>query len=173
VHASVTSAVINTALPVVGVSIEVEPSLGSSGFLPSWFRPSLAAGIRQSLPRELTVPGGSVEFLWTAGNLRLCPLRFSLKSGLIETSLCAQTDLGGLRAQAQDFKQVGQKSIPWFDIGGSACAAVSLTKHAFVSTNVEVIVPYSRRPFELSNGAIVSRAPAVGLLAGLGVGLRF
>jgi hypothetical protein len=173
VRLDVTSAVIDAALPVLGVSVEVEPSLGSSRFIPRWFRPSLAVGLRQSLPTEVTLEGGSVEFLWTAGNLRLCPFRFAVREGVLDIALCAEADLGSLRARAQGFTQVGQRSSPWFDLGGSAYTAVSLTKDLFLSTNVEVIAPFSRRPFALSNGAIVSRAPAVGLLGGLGVGLRF
>ena len=173
VHLDVTSAVIDAALPVLGVSVEIEPSLARSRFIPSWFRPSVALGLRESLPTDVMLQGGSVEFLWTAGNLRLCPFRFSVRDDLLDIALCAETDLGSLRARAQGWKQIGQSSTPWFDAGGSAYAALSLTKALFLSTNVEVIAPFTRRPFGLSNGAVISMAPAVGLLGGVGVGLRF
>jgi hypothetical protein len=71
------------------------------------------------------------------------------------------------------FRQIGEEWIPWFDIGGSTRATVLLTRHVFVSMNLEGIVPYSRRAFGLSDGTLVSRAPAIGVLGGLGVGLRF
>ncbi|MDB5216108.1 MAG: hypothetical protein JWO86_4035 [Myxococcaceae bacterium] len=173
VHVDVTSAVIDAALPVLGVSVAIEPPLGRSRFIPSWLRPSVAMGLRQSLPTEVMLQGGSVEFLWTAGNLRLCPFRFSVRDDLLDVALCGETDVGSLRARAQGWTQTGQSSTPWFDAGGSVYAAFSLTKALFLSANVEVIAPFTRRPFALSNGAVISMAPAVGLLGGVGVGLRF
>jgi len=172
VRSELTNAVIAAALPGLGISVEIEPSLGKDA-VPSWFKPALAVGFRQSLATEVGARVGSVEFLWRAGNVRLCPLRFSFHDRLVDISLCVETNIGRLNARAEGFRQTGPSAIPWVDVGGSTWMAVRLTKHAFLSTTVDVIAPQSRRRFELSDGALVSRAPAVGVLGGLGLGIHF
>jgi hypothetical protein len=167
-----TSAVIDAPLVVLAVAFVVEPALFPPGSVPSWLRPSLALGIRQSLPTEIAALGGSTEFLWTAGNLRLCPLGFPERS-IVVVRICAEMDLGRLGATARGFDAASQGSFAWLDFQGSAFATFSITDHVFVTASGAFVVPYSRRRFELSNGAEISRAPAVGALASLGIGLRF
>lgn len=172
-RAEVTSAVIDSALPALGATVELEPAFFRPGSLLARMRPSVAVGFRQSLPTEISLRGGSTEFVWTAGNVRLCPLRVDVANRIVDVALCAETDVGSLTARPRGFANVRQSSVAWLDVGLSSFLRVAVTKHLFFAANVEVVTPWSRRRFEISNGALVSRAPAVGVLGGLGAGLMF
>lgn len=169
---AVTSTVIDTALPVGELAIAIE---GSFERLPAWVRPSLSVGLRRSLPTDVSLRGGTIEFLWTAANVRLCPLGSSTMRGAVDLALCAEADIGVLDAEARGYDDSRKSSLFWLDWGASARGALSLGTRAFVDVSVAMLAPsaHSRRPFELASGALVSRAPVVGVLAGAGVGLRF
>lgn len=173
VRTEVTSAVIDSALPVLGASVELAPAVFARGSLLARMRPSMAIGLRQSLPTEISLRGGSTEFVWTAGNLRLCPLRFDVARRVVDVAVCAETNVGSVTARPQGFGNVRQSSVAWLDVGLSSFLRVSATKRLFFEANVEVVAPWSRRRFELSSGALVSRAPAVGVVGGVGAGLTF
>ena len=72
-RAELTSAVVSGGLPVVAAALEMEPFVLSGhdhSVRPRWLRPSLALGLRQSLPRSIERSTVTTEFLWTAAVLR-------------------------------------------------------------------------------------------------------
>ncbi|MBN9159829.1 MAG: hypothetical protein J0I07_02605 [Myxococcales bacterium] len=167
-----TSAVVRGSLTGIGMSTKLElPETTGPRWLREW-KPSLGIGIRQSFPQERKLSGGSVEFLWTAGHLRVCPFRIAL-GGVAEVSPCAEMNIGRLHASADGFPDARGASTFWLDLGGSVWAAVNLSKRVFFSSTVLVTAPVTRQPFALASGASVSTAPALGLLGGIGVGATF
>ena len=141
---------------------------------PRWLRgwkPSFGLGFRQSLPKERAFTGGSVEFLWLAGNLRACPHELTI-GRIVEIAPCAEMNIGVLRSSAEGFANARQASITWLDLGGSVWAAVNLSKDVFLSSTVLVTAPLVRRPFVLTSGPVAASVPAIGLLGGIGIGVR-
>jgi hypothetical protein len=170
-RAETSSAVMRGALPGVGASMKLEPP-DSSG--PRWLRewkPSIGIGIRQSFPKERALRGGSVDFLWTAGHLRLCPFRIAIGS-VVEVSPCGEMNVGRLHASASGFAEARGVSTFWLDVGGSVWAAVNVSKRVFLSSTVLMTVPLARQPFALTSGASISSVPALGLVGGIGLGAR-
>ena len=166
-----TSAVIRGALPGIGASMKlILPPPEEPRWLRGW-KPSFGLGLRQSLPKERALSGGSVDFLWLAGNFRACPHELTI-ARVVEVAPCAEMNLGILRSSAEGFSRARQASITWLDLGGSVWAAVHLSKNVFLSSTVLVTAPLVRRPFVLTSGTVAASVPAVGLLGGIGIGVR-
>jgi hypothetical protein len=165
-----TSAVLRGALPGVGASITLDPMPSPRRGTPV-FDPSIAVGVRQSLLLERALQNGSAEFSWTAGQLRLCPFRIVLEN-VVEASPCVESNVGVLRASARGFADARGTSTPWLDVGGSLLTTVSLSETLFLSSTVVVAMPFYRQPFALASGATVASVPPLGVLGGLGLGLR-
>jgi hypothetical protein len=167
-----TSAVIGGSLPGLAASIAFALQIVDG---PRWtrrLRPSVGLGIRRSFPKERSLRGGNVDFEWTAGSLRLCPHTF-VAAGVVELSPCVETNVGSLRASADGYADAQRTSVPWLDLGGAMWAAVSLSKHLFLSSTVLVSAPLLRRPFVLASGARPAEIPVLGVLGGLGLGARW
>ena len=165
-----TSAVVRGALLGMGLSMKLELPRGAG---PEWIRawqPSIGLGIRQSLPKELALRGGSAEFLWTAGHLRICPFRITLEQ-VFAISPCAEVNVGRLNAEARGFADARAVSTFWYDLGASFWTSVNLSRHVFVGSTLLVTAPVTRQPFALASGTIVSDAPVVGVLGGIGLGV--
>lgn len=170
-RAETMATVVRSALPGIGASMKLEPSSkGGPRWLREWM-PAVGLGIRHSFSKERALPGGSVNFRWTAAHVRLCPFRLTLLDAM-EVSPCAEANLGRLQVSAEGFVNARAASSPSFDVGGSLWAAVNLSKRLFLSSTVLVAVPLIRQPFALSNGVSLSSSPAVGVLGGIGLGVR-
>jgi len=173
-RAELTSSVVVGMLPVLAAAFEVEPFAAMrSDRVPRWLRPSVAIGVRQSLSRRIERSTVTTEFEWTAGVLRLCPARFLFARDRLEVTPCVEGDLGVLRAHATGSSDARSTAKLWIDAGASVRATWSIGDGWFVSGAASALVPVSRNRFELSTGALVSRAPTVGVMLGLGGGLRF
>lgn len=170
-RAETTSAVIRGGLPGIGASITVEPRAPARRRGLQVSEPSLGAGIRQSFPKERSLRGGSAELSWTTGHLRLCPLRVVIE-GLAEVSPCAEANIGVLGVSARGFAEARGLSTFWFDIGASVWATVSLSERIFLSATASWTMPLFRQPFALASGVPVASVPPLGVLGGLGLGLR-
>lgn len=171
VRGEVTSAVVDGALFAVALSTKLELTEASG---PSWLRalrPSLAIGVRQSLPEGRSLRGGTVEFLWSAGHLRLCPLGIGVGT-LVELSVCGEGNVGRLAAVASGYANARSASRLWADVGGSAWVTVNVSHRFFLNATTLVTAPLTRQEFVLASGASVRGAPAVGVLGGLGLGVR-
>ena len=170
-RAETTSAVLRGALPGIGASLTVEPPASSPRRGIHLADPSIAAGIRQSFTMDRSLRGGSVGFSWTAGHLRLCPLRIVIDAR-VEVSPCAEANAGSLRASARGFVEARGTSTFWLDLGASLFLTVSLTEKLFLSSTLLVAMPLFRQPFALASGAPVASVPPLGVLGGLGFGFR-
>lgn len=171
VRAEITSAVLRGGLVALGASMtfELPAPVRPQGIYLLW--PSIGLGFRQGLPKERTLGGGSAEFVWSAGQLRFCPLRAAIKA-IGEISSCVETNLGALRASAEGFPDSRHLSSFWADIGGSVWAAVNLSDRFFLSSTVLMTVPLVRQPFILASGASVASVPPLGVLGGIGIGAK-
>jgi hypothetical protein len=168
--AAITTAVIDGILPVAGITVElVSPALHHQ----RWLRPSIALGARQSLPGDVEASGLASEFLWSAGALRLCPVRWTAIDERLELAPCFETNAGVLRATATGGRAAPSATRPWLDLGGAARATFHMTPSWFAGATVAVVAPFTRYRFELPNQTSVSQAPATGLTASASVGLRF
>ncbi len=171
VRGEVTSAVVRGPLLALAVSMKLELSEAVG---PHWLRtlrPSIGIGVRQSLPKEQAVRGGNVEFLWSTGHLRVCPFRLALGT-TAEVTPCVEGNVGRLGAAAEGYAYARSTSSLWVDLGGSVSAAVNVSGRIFLSSTVLVTAPLTREEFVLASGASVSTVPALGVLGGVGVGVR-
>ncbi|MDF2695117.1 MAG: hypothetical protein K0S65_3500 [Labilithrix sp.] len=166
----VTTAVVGGLLPVLGATAELAPP---PSHLVSWLQPSIGLGVRQSLPRDLDTSGLVSEFLWSAGVLRLCPLRLTTLGDRLELVPCLEVNAGILRASARGSTDAQTSTKPWLDFGGMTRVTFRVDGAWFVGLTIGVIAPFTRYRFELSNAAPVSQAPPTGLMSGACVGLRF
>lgn len=166
-----TSAVVSAPLFLLALTAKLELAETTG---PRWLqalRPSVGIGLRQSLPKEHTLRGGSVTFLWTTGHLRVCPFRIALGPSA-EVSPCLEGNAGRLGAAAEGYAAARTLSRLWLDLGGSVSATVNVSPRFFLSGHVLVTAPFTRQEFVLASGASASAAPAVGVLGGVGLGVR-
>ncbi|AKV00419.1 hypothetical protein AKJ09_07082 [Labilithrix luteola] len=172
-----TSAVVTGWLPVFGAAIAIDPLASrakqSSWTLPRWVRPSIAIGIRQSLPKDVTEDSIATTFSWTAGNARLCPVRFASSNERLEVLPCFEADIGSLHAEASGSQDARSSTKAWVDVGGSARIRWQVSGPWFIGSSAMLVAPISRNRFELATGALVSRAPGIGVSLGLTGGARF
>lgn len=173
-----TSAVVDGAVVVLGATVELEPLAdrrvnGPSSALPRWLSPSVALGFRQSLPRQVEQSGMTSQFLWTAGTLQLCPLRWSAFDERFELAPCFEMNAGVLIASARGSHDSRSSTKPWLDLGGTAKATWRVHRGWFVGGTFSVVAPVTRYQFELSTQASVSQAPPVGFAFGAIAGLGF
>jgi len=164
-RAELTSAVVSGALPIVGAALEMRAHLGSRW--PAWLSPSIALGVRQSLPKQISVGPGASEFLWTAATIRLCPVRFAGLVSRLEVAPCVEIDAGALRAEARGLPDARATTIAWFDRGVSVRGSYRIGPAWAVGAGVLLAMPWSRDRFALASGQLISRAPAVGVTGGL------
>lgn len=179
-RAEMTSAVVTGWMPVFGIALELDPLAARvkrpSWPLPRWFRPSFALGVRQSLPKDVTEDSIATTFVWTAGMLRVCPFRFDAFGALgdrLEVLPCFEGDVGSLHAGASGSQDARSTTKPWVDVGGSAQIRWQIAGPWFVGSSAMLVAPISRNRFELATGALVSRAPGIGVSLGLTGGARF
>lgn len=170
-RAETTSAVIRGGLYGVGASARLDLRGPEARRGVQIAAPSLAIGLRQSLPKERALRGGSVDVSWTAANVRLCPIRVVIDI-VAEVSPCAETNIGVLRASARGFAEARDLSTVWLDVGGSIWGTVSLSDRVFFSSTLFVTMPLSRQPFVLASGARVATVPPLGVFGGVGLGFR-
>ncbi len=168
----VTSAVLGDALPGIGASIRLDPGATAKRRGVHLSHPSLAVGVRRSFPDQRKLRGGSVELSWTAGHVRLCPFRVAFEA-VAEISPCAEANIGALHAQGRGFAEARGTSTFWLDVGGSVWAAAAVSESVFLSATALVTTPLFRQPFALASGTSVASVPPLGVLGGLGVGLKF
>ncbi len=174
-----TTAVVDGVLPVVGANVELEPFARrrevreSSRAIPRWLSPAVAVGFRLSLPLELEQSGMTSQFLWTAGTLQLCPLRWSAFADRLELIPCFESNAGVLSARARGSRDSRSSTKPWLDVGGTAKVTWRIHRAWFVGGVFSVVAPVTRYRFELSTRAPVSQAPAVGVAFSAIVGLGF
>lgn len=172
----VTSAVVAGLQPGALVAIEVDPLAPADSSaprrLPRWLRPTLALGIRQSMSRKLERSTVVTSFLWTAGVVRLCPVRLGVTEKL-DITPCIESNVGALMAEAQGSADARRTSRFWLDLGVSARVTWTISPAFYAGAGVGLVAPLSRTRFELGTGELISRAPAAGATLGGVFGWRF
>ncbi|OJY18564.1 MAG: hypothetical protein BGO98_33070 [Myxococcales bacterium 68-20] len=172
----VTSAVVDGLLPGALASIEVDPLAPADSSaplrLPRWLRPTLALGIRQSISRKLERSTVATSFLWTAGVVRLCPVRLGVNDKL-DITPCLESDVGVLTAEARGSADARRTSSFWLDLGVSVRVTWTISPAFYAGTGIALVAPLSRNWFELGTGELISRAPPVGGTLGGAFGWRF
>lgn len=170
VRAELTSAVVTGALPVLGVAIGME---AAPMYMPRWFRPSLAIGMRQSISKEVSSSRGGADFVLTAATARICPVRSSVFAERLAIFPCVEGEMGALQAEAYGLLDARRTTNLWLNVGASAFGTLRIVDHWFVLANVFVSRPLSRNRFEVDTGELISRAPPAGLTVGLGSSVSF
>lgn len=157
-----TSAVVRDALPVLAATFDGRVRFGAD--VPAWLAPSLALGLRQSLPKEMA---GNSKFLWTALTIRLCPVRIAAFAGRLSFRPCVETDIGVLDAETRSIPNARGESSGWLDFAGSLRATFSLNQSWSVGASASVIAPRTRNRYALATGELISEPPTVGGSGGL------
>ena len=172
----VTSAVGDGLLPGVLAAIEVDPlaPAGSSApaGLPRWLRPTIALGFRQSMSMKLERSTVVTSFLWTAGVLKLCPVRLGVNDKL-DITPCVEGDVGVLTAEARGSADARRTARFWLDLGVSVRVTWTISPAFYAGAGIGLVAPLSRNRFELGTGELISRAPPVGGTLGGAFGWRF
>lgn len=170
-----TSAVVDGLTTVVGAAVELEPLARFTGTssLPRWFRPAIALGARQSLPKAIERAGLTSDFTWTVGTVRLCPVRAEAFDGHLELSPCFEMNAGTLRAEAKGSRDARTNEKPWLDM--AAVGRVTWHVHGpwYVGGTFALVAPITRYRFELSTEISISQAPSTGITFGPWAGVRF
>lgn len=166
----VTSAVVRGALFGAGLSLKIASPSTAHTSIVRW-SPSVALGVRQSLPHDLDERGGHAQFLWTVGQVRGCPFDFAFGPA-VTLSPCVEVNVGRLGASGENYANSRGASTFWLDLGGSLWASVDLSRRLFLGANVLLTAPFNRETFTLASGAPVSTAPAAGVLLGFGLGVK-
>ena len=158
----ITSALLGTIVPFASMTLELQ--LASSSI-----RPVLGIGVRQSLPRELSVAGGGASFLWTAGALRLCPHVVAVRA--FEVAPCVELALGRLGAAANGLPEARSSANLWTEAAAIVRGRWHFSPRWFLAVTGGMMIPLDRTRFELSSGALISQTPPLGFRAGVGLGL--
>ncbi|AKU98760.1 hypothetical protein AKJ09_05424 [Labilithrix luteola] len=137
-----------------------------------WFRPVLRVGLRQSFTRTASVGEARVDIDWTAGQIEACPSRLVFASHL-SADVCVGANVGELSATARDIPGAERTRRFWFDYGGLLAARWQAHPNFFAELVAASWVPRKRDRLRVEPDGVVSRAPAVGFSAGVGIGWRF
>lgn len=144
---------------------------------------SIGIGLRQSVPKAIGIPGGSTEFLLSAASMRICPLRLRLLGDQLDVAPCVEGNVGALQAESQGISVALRARRHWLDGGASVLGVWHLPGPWLATAGLAVVAPLTRHRFEVVDLAslgtatgprseLVSQAPAVGISAGVGLGLE-
>lgn len=146
--------------------------------------PSLALGVRQSLPRAIGVSGGSSVFTWSVATARACPLLFRLAADRVHVAPCVEGSTGALRTESEGIRLAQETTKRWFDVSTALSGTWRVMGPLMATFSASLVVPLTRHRFEVAELAslqpgralrteLVSQAPPVGVAGGVGLGLVF
>lgn len=161
-RAEVTSSIAAVVAPTFGVAVEARARPHGA---PDWLVPALAIGLRQSWPSVVEGASGRSEFVWTAGTVRVCPVRLHVRSPAVDFVPCAEGNAGVLRARALPDGQTTPST--WVDFGGSLRAVLGIGESWGLGVAALVSAPFIRHRFALVGGGLVSQPPPVGITGGV------
>jgi hypothetical protein len=157
-------------LAVIDAFVEIEAERTIERL--SWFRPVLRVGLRQSFRRTASVGEARVDIDWTAGQIEACPSRLVFASRL-SAEACLGANVGELSATARDIPGAERTRRLWLDYGGLLALRWQAHPNFFAELAGASWVPQTRDRLRVAPDGLVSRAPAVGFSAGVGIGWRF
>jgi len=161
---------VSGVLAVIDLFVELEWP-GASRRVPA-LRPAVRGGWRNAFTRTVQVGQARAEIDWTAGYLEACPARFAVARDLA-IEACLGANLGILSAQAPDLPAASVTRRTWLDYGGLLGARWQPHTHLFVEAVASAWAPITRDRLRIEPDGLVTRAPSVGISAGIGGGWRF
>ncbi|MCL2448059.1 MAG: hypothetical protein FWD17_03835 [Polyangiaceae bacterium] len=162
--------VVGAAAPsaVVGASAFVEAERQAGSIV----GPAIRAGFAAFGDRTLQAGPGDARFIWWAGQVDVCPLRFSIASALVAKP-CAAAEAGVLEAHGSGVSNARGKLRPWVSLGAVARFELALTRLFSIDAYGGLRAPVTREAFVFQPGLSVYRAPPEMLVGGAGLGVRF
>lgn len=137
-----------------------------------WLRPVLRLGLRKSFTRTASLGEARLAIDWTAGQIEICPSRFSLAPSL-SVDVCAGSNVGEITATAREIPDAPPTRRLWFDYGGLLALRWQAHPNLFAEITGAMWVPRRRDRLRVEPDGVVSQAPAAGISTGLGLGWRF
>jgi hypothetical protein len=129
---------------------------------------SVHAAFRISPDQTRHVDQGVVTFGWWTGLSAVC---LGVRDAQLSASGCATLEVGVLSSGASDTENPRDERRAWVALGPGLTFGYDLTPALRLSLRAELLTPLARYRLELPRGTAVHEPSALGLRAGLGVGL--
>jgi hypothetical protein len=129
---------------------------------------SVHAAFRISPDQTRHFDEGVVTFGWWTGLSAAC---LGVRDSELSASGCATLEVGVLSSGASDTENPRDERRAWVAVGPGLTFGYDMTPALRLSLRAEVLTPITRYSLELPRGAAVHEPSALGLRAGLGVGL--
>jgi hypothetical protein len=169
VDASIAGGVTPRSAFGVPVMIHVLGARGTGGRA---LAPTFHLGFERASTGTGDVQGGaSARFTWTVGIVEGCPHRF--QSGPISFEPCLRFEAGALRGEGANIAPAREDTRAWLALGAALRAEWSVLGPLFVEAEAGARAPFFRTTYFFEPDTTIYRPPAVGALAGAGVGARF
>jgi hypothetical protein len=164
VGASVTAGVAPEAL--VGVPIAVHAVAPASAPI----GPTFHLAFERTSSGAVDVQGGAATFTWTVAVVEGCPHRW--RWGAVGVEPCLRFEGGALRGQGSRINPAREDTRGWFALGAIGRAEWTFAGPLFLEIETGLRAPFVRTTYYFEPDTTIYRAPAIGALAGLGVGAR-
>jgi hypothetical protein len=155
-----------------GVLPHVQPfpelALGLEQGPPGTFFWSVHAAFRISPNQTRHVDQGVVTFGWWTGLSAVC---LGVRASQLSASGCAVIEVGLLSASGTDTESPRSERRAWVALGPGLTFGYDVTPALRLSLRAELLTPLTRYRLELPRETAVHEPSALGLRAGLGVGL--
>lgn len=162
---------VSVTLPTATAFVDVAWRVPTRSSLHFALRPTVRAGVRQSLTRTTSDGRSLVDITWRTGFLELCPAHLALPAH-VSLEGCLAANVGQLTAEALDVPSARASRL-WVDSGLELGARWQAHRHVFVSLSTGLWYPIIRDRIRITRDRIASEAPPLGPSAGVGVGYRF
>lgn len=162
---------VSVVLPTAAAFVDVAWHVPARSSLQFALRPTVRAGVRQSLTRTTSDGRSHVDITWRTGFLELCPAHLTLPAH-VSLEGCLAANVGQLTAEALDVPSARASRL-WIDSGAVLGARWQAHRHVFVSLSTGLWYPIIRDRIRVTSDRVASEAPPLGPSAGVGVGYRF
>jgi hypothetical protein len=114
----------------------------------------------------------TAEFEWLTGRVELCPVRLGSAAG-ISLRPCVYFDAGRLKASGSEVLPAREKSVLWTAGGAELALEARLLGAVSAGAEVGILLPFRRDRFFFVPERTAHEISAIGVSAGLGLGLHF
>jgi hypothetical protein len=132
--------------------------------------PAVLLGATHAWRTDISAEGGTAAFTLDAASFDACPFR--LRLGRVEARPCASALVGRFSAEGHETRNAGERSRPFWVLGGAAVVSAELPWLFEVSARLAVGANLVRDSFEFTP-VVFHQVPAITTAASLGVGLRW
>ena len=130
---------------------------------------SVQAAFRISPDQTRHFDEGVVTFGWWTGLSAVC---LGARSAELSASGCATLEVGALSGGASETENPRHERRAWVALGPGLTFGYDLTRSLRLVLRAELLTPLARYRLELPRGSAVHEPAALGLRAGLGIGLQ-